>query len=1009
MNTNRRRTNYIKVKEGDAFAYTMSNNDTILIIAAFSNGVLDLTHSVAGAGQIAPGTYTVPAGVTHIQFCNNINYTPVITKTNPTHLDDVPTQNSDKMVKSGGVYSSINTAKSEVEAELAASIIAEDKQLKNLLHTEYVLIDGGIDSTTGDETTSARYKHTALFPVNDKGYFFVSPVVSFNVAYYSAPLIDSEHYIETRMIFEEVPEGSKYCSFIFDTIRFPSIDTLRIIPKEDIDIYLGETRVGIGVAYNVNADYASFIKHLNFFKYAVKGMYLYGDSVDASQEYFVKVVSYVASTRSIRLLIMQYVEGSYISRIDKTFVVPEDKYLDTVLTTDNYNLRVIADFNNVGDFSESVHANNFKFNRRVFYPIVNDVKLKGDVEGLAEDISELGNDVDELAENMNNADEIKLNTSDIEVLDYTEYFDPQNGGEVGYFIPAATGKKTANTDMTVTGYIPTKGLVGIRTKAPSSTRGLAFYTGNDYSQYATQYISGAGLNTGADGTSWIPIPPNAKYFRTTVNTSELTSTPPTAILDVQKIVTQTLQEFVDKQDKPTPRNTHVLYGYDGFCVGQKTGNIWFPAGKISSARNTLTQATLDEDVKQIVSENQLMFNKMNYEVTFEVKDIDTYIGIGYYPINPYVYNELRVRNNNGSAVLEVYGGIGDPGDTYESEDFAVAESVVLPYSLTVGNVYTLGMRRFEDENYANIFTNPNNTIPTYSDSDTYAVGDLCVYNGIIYECISAIVEPEEWKPGRWHESMDANHIDGTVYSIYSYADDADADYPTEIFMPRDTHYSTGGIKNKTVAAFKGYQFISLKHGEVEITNMFVSSPYNPHVQAMIIGASFIDGDTVVSQGGQYLKFSCKIQEKIGADSYVIGGRGGDAITSSSFQYLQKEVALFCPKYLTPYFGTNYNNIDTYISNFEAFTAWLVKVGVEPILVTISPVVDNPTKNAIILQENQWVRNSGFRYVDVYKAVTDGNGNWIEGYVLADGTHPTAAGHQAIYEAFVREVPELFAV
>ena len=178
---------------------------------------------------------------------------------------------------------------------------------------------------------------------------------------------------------------------------------------------------------------------------------------------------------------------------------------------------------------------------------------------------------------------------------------------------------------------------------------------------------------------------------------------------------------------------------------------------------------------------------------------------------------------------------------------------------------------------------------------------------------------------------------------------------------------------------------------------------------MIIGASFIDGDTVVGQGGQHVKFSCKIQDKIGVDSYAIGGRGGDAITSSSFQYLQKEVALFCPKYLTPYFGTNYNDVDTYVSNFEAFTTWLVKIGVEPILITISPVVDNPTKNARILQQNEWVRNSGFRYVDVYKAVTDGNGDWIEGYVLADGVHPTAAGHQAIYEAFVREVPELFAV
>ena len=61
--------------------------------------------------------------------------------------------------------------------------------------------------------------------------------------------------------------------------------------------------------------------------------------------------------------------------------------------------------------------------------------------------------------------------------------------------------------------------------------------------------------------------------------------------------------------------------------------------------------------------------------------------------------------------------------------------------------------------------------------------------------------------------------------------------------------------------------------------------------------------------------------------------------------------------------------------------------------------------------NDYVRNSGMRYVDICKAVTtDADGStWNPDYIKADGVHPSKAGHQAIYEAFVRELPEIFNV
>ena len=61
--------------------------------------------------------------------------------------------------------------------------------------------------------------------------------------------------------------------------------------------------------------------------------------------------------------------------------------------------------------------------------------------------------------------------------------------------------------------------------------------------------------------------------------------------------------------------------------------------------------------------------------------------------------------------------------------------------------------------------------------------------------------------------------------------------------------------------------------------------------------------------------------------------------------------------------------------------------------------------------NSWVKHQPYRYVDISKAVTvDGAGvTWKSGYVNADNTHPTSLGHQAYYDTFRRELPELFSI
>ena len=85
----------------------------------------------------------------------------------------------------------------------------------------------------------------------------------------------------------------------------------------------------------------------------------------------------------------------------------------------------------------------------------------------------------------------------------------------------------------------------------------------------------------------------------------------------------------------------------------------------------------------------------------------------------------------------------------------------------------------------------------------------------------------------------------------------------------------------------------------------------------------------------------------------------------------------------------------------------VSRGVMPILTTITPF-NNDARKSVRNAVNNWVRTSGYLYVDICKAVTNTEqSSWKSGYVMSDNVHPTAIGHQAIFDTFCNEVPEIF--
>ena len=90
------------------------------------------------------------------------------------------------------------------------------------------------------------------------------------------------------------------------------------------------------------------------------------------------------------------------------------------------------------------------------------------------------------------------------------------------------------------------------------------------------------------------------------------------------------------------------------------------------------------------------------------------------------------------------------------------------------------------------------------------------------------------------------------------------------------------------------------------------------------------------------------------------------------------------------------------TGIAAFIAYCEENGVEPILCTI-PTVPSINHEA----KNNYVRNSGYRYIDFAKAVgADSEGNWYSGMLAADNVHPTSLGAKALYRRALLDCPEI---
>ena len=131
--------------------------------------------------------------------------------------------------------------------------------------------------------------------------------------------------------------------------------------------------------------------------------------------------------------------------------------------------------------------------------------------------------------------------------------------------------------------------------------------------------------------------------------------------------------------------------------------------------------------------------------------------------------------------------------------------------------------------------------------------------------------------------------------------------------------------------------------------------------------------------------------------------GGKSI--HSYDFLRTALTINKPKYLVWCLGMN-DGSDRFFANasWRLYTKKIEKLCRENDITLIFGII--PTCPKVFNgHKNNYIRKSGYRYIDFEKTLFDENGNWKAGY-CADGIHPTKLGAKAMAEQFLIDFQEI---
>ena len=186
-----------------------------------------------------------------------------------------------------------------------------------------------------------------------------------------------------------------------------------------------------------------------------------------------------------------------------------------------------------------------------------------------------------------------------------------------------------------------------------------------------------------------------------------------------------------------------------------------------------------------------------------------------------------------------------------------------------------------------------------------------------------------------------------------------------------------------------------------------ASSSNTSFTAFLIGIDkpiWLFGDSYIGYSNARWLYYLLTRDK--PTQLMIDGYGGENSTNA-LKSLKTAIEMGTPKYVVWCLGMNdgtdgANPSSTWLNAINELKTICDSKGIKLVLATIPSVPDiNHEK------KNEWVRNSGYQYIDFAKAVgASSSGVWYTGMLSNDNVHPTDLGALTLYYQAITDCPQL---
>lgn len=184
---------------------------------------------------------------------------------------------------------------------------------------------------------------------------------------------------------------------------------------------------------------------------------------------------------------------------------------------------------------------------------------------------------------------------------------------------------------------------------------------------------------------------------------------------------------------------------------------------------------------------------------------------------------------------------------------------------------------------------------------------------------------------------------------------------------------------------------------MDMTNVKISQSSDRFMKPV-----WVCGDSYTSMYAA--RWTNQLINNYGVDGFLIDGYPG-AQSSAILTDLKKALQFGTPKYLVWCLGMNDNSVLWKYCATE-LECMCRERGITLIYQTIPQPVSTTTNASEKPIINNYITQSGYRYIDAYSAVCkDDNGTWYDG-MLDDGIHPTVLGAQALAGQVLVDFPEI---